>query len=109
MVIGNGEEVLSQIPSSNSLIYEKTGKILLYTSDNNDDHIVAVVPDVVGKTPQEANILISNSNLNIKITGSKNFKTGDEIKVISQYPSAGAELKAGEVVTVYLLHTDDKE
>ena len=108
-IIGDGEEVVSQIPSSGSLIYEKTGRVLLYTSKNEENVLVTTVPSLVGKTPQEANILLTYNKLNIKIIGSKNFKAGDEIKVVSQYPSAGEQIKVGDVVTVYLLHTDDKE
>ena len=108
-IVGNGEEIVSQIPSSGSLIYEKTGRVLLYTSKNEEDFLMTTVPSVIGKTPQEANILLTYNRLNIKIIGSKNFKAGDEIKVVSQYPSAGEQIKVGEVVTVYLLHTDDKE
>ena len=108
-IIGDGDKVVSQIPSKDSLIYEKTGRILLYTTSSEERYKMTTVPSLIGKTPQEANILLTYNNLNIKITGSKNFKVGDNIRVISQYPSAGEQVKAGEVVTVYLLHTDDKE
>ena len=108
-LIGDGETVISQMPIANSLIYAKTGKILLYTTNNEEDVLVATVPDLIGRTPMEANIIISNSGLNIKISGSKNFAEGSELKVISQYPSAGEKIKVGEVVTITLLHTDEKE
>jgi stage V sporulation protein D (sporulation-specific penicillin-binding protein) len=108
-LIGDGETVISQMPIANSLIYAKTGKILLYTTNNEEDVLVATVPDLVGRTPMEANIIISNSGLNVKISGSKNFANGSDVKVISQYPSAGEKIKVGEVVTITLLHTDEKE
>ena len=108
-IIGNGNTVISQIPTKGSLIYEKTGRVLLYTTNNSEECVMTTVPSLIGKTPQEANILLTYSKLNIKITGSKNFKVGDEIKVVAQYPSAGEQIRAGDVVTVYLLHTDDKE
>ena len=108
-LIGDGETVISQMPIANSLIYAKTGKILLYTTNNEEDVLVATVPDLIGRTPMEANIIISNSGLNVKISGSKNFAEGSELKVISQYPSAGEKIKVGEVVTITLLHTDEKE
>jgi beta-lactam-binding protein with PASTA domain len=47
--------------------------------------------------------------LNIKVVGSKNYEVGDSIKVVSQYPLAGDQIKIGDVVTVYLMHTDERE
>ena len=108
-VIGNGETVISQIPTRNSFIYEKTGRIILYTTSNTEDVMVSTVPDLIGKTAKEANILLSYNNLNIKIIGNKNFTYGDSIRVVSQYPQSGVQIKSGEVVTIYLMHTDEKE
>ncbi|MBQ9704011.1 MAG: PASTA domain-containing protein, partial [Clostridia bacterium] len=108
-IIGNGDKILNQLPMSGSFIYEKTGKIILYTVDADESIKVSVVPDLIGKSPQEANILLSYNNLNIKIEGSINFKVGDSVKVISQYPQAGVQLKSGDVVTIRLMHTDEKE
>ena len=108
-IIGTGDMVISQIPSKGSIIYEKTGRVLLYTVRGEEEYLMTEVPSLIGKTPQEANILLSYNKLNIKITGSKNFNVGDSVKIISQYPSAGEQVRVGEVVTVYLLHTDEKE
>ena len=108
-LIGNGEFIVSQMPAANSLIYAKTGKILLYTTNNEEDVLMATVPNLVGKTAMEANVIISNNKLNVKITGSKNFANGSNVKVISQYPSAGEQIKVGEVVTITLMHMDEKE
>ncbi|MBQ8392728.1 MAG: PASTA domain-containing protein [Clostridia bacterium] len=108
-IIGDGDTVISQIPYADSIIYEKTGKILLYTTNNEENTKVTVVPNLIGKSPQEANILLSYNNLNIKIIGSKNFKAGDSVRVISQYPTSGEQLKEGDIVTIYLMHTDEKE
>jgi len=108
-IIGDGEEVVSQIPQSGSYLYLSRGKVLLYTSDSEEKILYTEVPDLIGKSPQEANILLSHYGLNIMIYGSENYKAGDTVKVIGQYPEKGTKLKAGEVVTIRLLHLEDRE
>lgn len=108
-IMGDGDTVINQLPMSGSKIYEKTGKIILYTTNNVEDIKTTSVPDLVGKTPQEANIILSYNKLNIKLEGSTNYKVGDSVRVVSQYPSAGEQIRAGDTVTVYLMHTDERE
>lgn len=108
-IVGNGDTVINQLPMSDSKIYEKTGKVILYTTNNVEDIKLTTVPDLIGKTPQEANIILSYNNLNIKIEGSTNYKAGDSVRVVSQYPLSGEQIKAGETITVYLMHTDERE
>ena len=108
-VIGGGEKIVSQIPQSGSILYLNRGKILLYTSNSEEKILYTEVPDLIGKSPQEANILLSHYGLNIIIDGSENYKVGYKISVISQYPEKGTKLKVGEVVTIRLLHIEDME
>ena len=108
-IIGNGDKIINQLPISGSVINEKSGKIILYTTNNTEDILITYVPDLIGKTPQEANIILSNSKLNIKLEGSVNYKVGDGVRVVSQYPSVGEQIRVGETVTVYLMHTDERE
>ena len=106
-IIGEGNDVLSQIPSSNSVIYKKTGKIIIYTS--NDTPTYAKVPDVVGKTPVEANKILANAGFNIKIEGTLNLNNSSGATVISQYPLSNEYYEIGKAVTIKILYTDEKD
>ena len=61
----------------------------------------STVPNVVGKTPAEANKALTNAGLIMKVTGatSTGGSTGS-VTAISQSAEAGTELAAGSVVTV---------
>ena len=106
-IIGEGNDVLSQIPTSNSVIYKKTGKIIIYTSNETPTH--AKVPDVVGKTPAEANKILANAGFNIKIEGTLNLNNSSGATVISQYPLSNEYYEIGKAVTIKILYTDEKD
>ena len=106
-IIGEGNDVLSQIPTSNSVIYKKTGKIIIYTS--NETPTYAKVPDVVGKTPAEANKILANAGFNIKIEGTLNLNNSSGATVISQYPLSNEYYEIGKAVTIKILYTDEKD
>ena len=106
-IIGNGETVKSQMPKSGSAIYKSSGKILLYTE--GQDSSLACVPNVIGKTPEEANVILINSGFNIKIEGATNFKYGQGATVVSQQYPQGEYLEKGTVITVKILFTEDKD
>ena len=107
-IIGNGEKIISQMPKANSVIYKNGGKIILYTS-NNEGADTAIVPNVVGKSPEAANIMLINAGLNVKIEGATNFKYGQGATVVYQSYDEGAVLARGAVVTIKILYTEDTE
>ncbi|MBQ4510862.1 MAG: PASTA domain-containing protein [Clostridia bacterium] len=106
-VIGNGENIISQTPIENSIIYKKTGKILLYTSTDNPKH--GIVPNVIGKTPEEANKILINAGFNIKLEVSLNLSKHSGATIISQYPVANEYYELGKPVTIKILYTDEKD
>jgi beta-lactam-binding protein with PASTA domain len=106
-IIGNGETVISQVPCKNSTIYKKTGKIILYTDGKDITH--SIVPDVMGKSAEEANKILSNAGFNINIIGANNFAFGQGAVVVNQFPIADTYYQKGEVVTIEMLFTDEKE
>ena len=55
------------------------------------------VPNVVGKSPTEANKALTNAGLIMKVAGAT---SGSNVTAISQSAEAGSELAAGSVVTV---------
>ena len=106
-IIGNGDTVITQMPLAGSKIYKKTGKIILYTG--MDLERTVIVPNVVGMSPEKANLLLTNSGLNIKIEGSTNFKICQGATVVSQYPSALTTVRKGEVITIKILFSEEKD
>ena len=106
-IIGNGEIVTGQMPKEGGIIYKKTGKILIYT----DGSIVVhnQVPNVVGKTPEEANKILANQGFNIRIEGATNFSIGQGAYVTAQYPMADTYYEKGGAVTITILYTDEKD
>lgn len=106
-IIGSGDSVISQVPIANSKIYRKTGKVYLYTSSEMPTH--SVVPDVVGKSPEEANKILINTGFNVQFEGSINFNINQGAKVVSQYPNANEYYKLGDTVIVKILYTDEKD
>ena len=108
-IIGDGEEIVAQIPSAGSVIYKKSGKIILYTSKEELNKSFSAVPNVVGKTPEEANLIISNAGFNVKIEGAMNFSANQGAIITSQFPLAGTSLSIGDVITITVTYMDKKE
>ncbi len=107
-IVGSGEKIISQMPKANSVIHKNGGKIILYTS-NKDGSSTATVPNVLGKSPEEANKILINSGLNVKIEGATNFKYGQGAKVVYQSYDEGVILARGAVITIKILYTEDKD
>ena len=106
-IIGSGDTVLKQVPKSNSEIYKIGGKIILYTSETLDDF--QKVPDVTGKTAEEANLILTNAGFNVIFNGPTNFQKGSKAKVISQHPIADSIIYMGDVVELNILYTEEKD
>ncbi len=106
-IIGDGEVVISQTPIAKSVIYKKTGKVLLYTSNTTATH--GKVPNVIGKTPEVANLILTNAGFNIKFEGSLNFSKHNGAIVTAQYPMENEYYEFGKTVTIKILYTDEKD
>ena len=104
---GSGNVVNTQMPKEGSLIYKKSGKVILYTDGNEEQ--TSIVPNVIGKTAEEANKIILNSGFNIKINGGGSFNYGQGAIVVSQEYAEGTCLPRGSVITVKILYTDEKD
>ncbi|WP_040196554.1 penicillin-binding transpeptidase domain-containing protein [Candidatus Soleaferrea massiliensis] len=94
-IVGNGETILEQIPSGGDSI-PRGGTVIIYTEESSSSKVT--VPDVVGKSGQEANQEIINAGLNIRIAGS-GIDSGPSTAA-KQEPAAGEEVDEGTVVTV---------
>ena len=93
-VKGEGETVISQIPTATSKI-TTGGNIVLYTDNNSTDETVAV-PSLIGCSPEEVNIIASAYGLNVSFVGAKSSGTVSS----SQDISPGSMVSPGTVITV---------
>ena len=101
-VIGSGSKVLQQIPGAMETLPEE-GSVVLYTDEVQEDNVIEV-PNVVGKSPEEANSTLAGLGLNVYMNGGK--LEGVASIAISQSPEAGARVPSGSVVTVEFTERD---
>lgn len=95
-VVGNGDTVISQSPSSSTAI-PANGVVVLYTEKDSKKQKVKV-PDFVGLTINEANQRASEYNLNLEIGG--NNLNSSAVVAYSQSVEKGTEVSIGSVITV---------
>lgn len=103
-IIGNGATVLKQIPENPTRL-PKGGTVILYT----DDTVVnstTTVPNVIGKTAQEANQMILNAGLNIRIEGQE--LEGAKTVVVAQEPAGDSTAEIGSIVTIHFVEPEPK-
>lgn len=104
-IVGDGNVVKSMVPKGGTSM-KKDGKIYIYSGDAEPENNIKV-PDVMGKTATVANLMLVNSKLNVKITGSTNYEGNDgSAVVVSQSPAAGEKVSKGTVVTVEFRYLD---
>lgn len=94
--IGSGDEVVNQVPKGGSTLPEGS-TVAIYTEKDQQSEVV--VPDVRGMTSTDANIVLTNSGLNMKVSGAS--ATGQGAATVgSQSPEAGTTVSRGSAVTV---------
>nr|WP_238524998.1 stage V sporulation protein D [Caldicellulosiruptor owensensis] len=99
-VIGNGDKVIDQVPKAGFMLKEGS-TIILFTQDISQTSAVAV-PSVVGFSFQDAQKVLSNSLLNIKVRGIKG-------KIIRQNPQPGTKVPIGSIVEVEIADKENAE
>ena len=95
--VGNGETVTDQTPAGGAIV-PNNATIVLYLGEEKPETL-CTVPNVVGKTASEANRMLTNAGLIMKVAGATSSSSGN-VYAISQSQAAGTQLAAGEVVTV---------
>lgn len=98
-VVGDGDTVTDQTPLGGSFIPGKS-TVVLYAGTKKPD-TKCTVPDLVGRTPSEANTIIANAGLLLRFSGTTDSNSGS-IRVISQSEKAGSKVDAGTVITAQL-------
>ena len=104
VIIGKGEEVLSQVPSAGSLIAQN-GTIVIYTennSENNSEDYKVKVPNFIGMKKSDAIKIAESAGLNISVSGSLN----EEDRIKTQSPSGSEYVPKGTTINV-VVHNDN--
>jgi stage V sporulation protein D (sporulation-specific penicillin-binding protein) len=97
-VVGEGEQVLHQIPAPGQCI-AKGGLVILFT-DNTSAVQKVKVPKLTGMSIRQAALEAANAGLNIKLTGNYNSKA---LVTFRQSIAPGEEASLGETVTVHFV------
>lgn len=100
-IVGDGDTVKAQTPDGGSSFTKDSGVLYLYT----DESLVKAeitMPDLVGKTAEAANRIVTNLGLNVRISGATN---GAAATVRAQSPAAGEVVPVGTLVTVEMRHS----
>ncbi|MBO4338835.1 MAG: PASTA domain-containing protein [Clostridiales bacterium] len=96
-VVGDGETVISQMPSPNSSL-PADGVIVVYT-EQDSSALKAEVPNLTGMTISQVNRYAVDNGFNIKIIGAT-YNNG-EVVSYRQSVEAGTKAEIGTVITVY--------
>ncbi len=103
-VVGNGDSVERQVPSSGQPIY-KQGTVVLYTG--TDESVMVEVPDFKNMTVSQANALAAEYKLNIKFSG---YSLSDpNVFAYSQSFEVGQSVEIGTVITVSFRAADGSD
>ena len=98
-VIGDGDTVTAQTPEGGTVIPGKS-RVILYAGTEKPDTL-CTVPSLVGMSPSEANLAVSNAGLLLRFTGTTDSGAGS-VRVINQSEAAGTKVKAGTVISAQL-------
>lgn len=104
-LMGDGTTVSTQIPEGGSSMSKQDGVVYLYTGSEAPRADIEV-PDLVGKTAEAANRILTNLGLNVSISGATNGATAT---VSAQSPAAGEMVPRGTLITVEMRHTIDSD
>lgn len=109
-VVGDGEKVTGQMPQAGAPI-AKGGTVVVYTDGAQPTQVT--VPSVVGKALSEANQLLTDAGLNVKIVGYPTDRTDDltarQAVVSRQSVEANSAVPEGTVVEIDIVYQDATE
>ena len=96
-LVGDGATVTDQIPAGGAIV-PNNASIILYLGQEASREL-CTVPNVVGKSAAEANQLLTNAGLIMRLAGTTASSSGN-VYAISQDKAEGTQLSPGSVVTV---------
>ena len=95
--VGDGETVTDQTPAGGAIVPNNATVVLYLGAEKNNTP--RVMPNVVGRTASEANKVLADAGLIMKVSGATTASAGN-VRAISQSVAEGTELEAGTVVTI---------
>ncbi len=104
-IYGSGDKVTEQMPKANTKV-SRSSNIILYTEQNKEKQM-ATVPRVLGMSPAEANKVLTDSGLNVKIKGVSS--TAGVALCSGQLPLGGTIVEAGTVVTLNFSYAEVRD
>ncbi|MGM9680949.1 MAG: penicillin-binding transpeptidase domain-containing protein [Eubacteriales bacterium] len=107
-VIGSGETVTAQVPSSGEYVTKINGKVILYTGGSGETEPVTV-PDLINMNAALAIRQLYALGLNVYIEGATNYEEGAGAIVISQSVEKDTRVPYGSVIRItcrYMEQTD---
>ncbi len=99
-VIGAGETVVEQVPSSNQPI-SANGTVILYTEKNAEKQ-TTVVPDFTGMTVTQAYMTANNAGINVSIVGNA---LSNNFVAFKQDKEPNSQVYYGDTIVVYFKST----
>lgn len=102
-IIGDGNVVVAQVPSSGIDIDISSSTVYIYTTAREQELIE--VPCVVGKTRDEAYALLYEAGLNIRIRGAGGYSDGSVLTVVSQSIEAPTYVPRGTLIEIVAIDT----
>lgn len=103
---GEGETVIDQLPIA-GVIVPATAEIVLYTESQKPDTQVKM-PDVLGKSPEQVNRLITDAGLYLRVSGATNNYSSAIVAAMQDVP-AGTMVDIGHVVSVEFRDTSMRD
>ncbi len=101
-IIGSGENVVSQSPVAGTAL-GSNAVVILYTENTSDDYVT--VPDLYGAYASDANVLLVNADLNMKLSSAA---AAAKNLVGNQIPAAGSQVLRGSTVTLEFNYTGNR-
>jgi stage V sporulation protein D (sporulation-specific penicillin-binding protein) len=102
-IIGEGSTVIRQVPVSASSV-PRGGKVMLYTEEDIEESYTTV-PDIIGKTPSQANEILTNADLNLKMGDGASANSGST--AFQQNYAPGDVVPSGTIIEVYFIVKDE--
>ena len=103
VVVGNGDEVVAQVPERGSAV-RRNGKIILYTEDDYEEETVTV-PNLSGMTLSQVNETLSAYDLNLKVSGGAAQREG-ALATVQNYGEGAIVTKGTVIEVVFVVRSD---
>ena len=109
VVIGSGDKITAQSPAAYTELDKDKAVIYLYAPGQGEaaEKQMVYVPDLTGRTFVEAQSMLADRGLNIKVVGNKSGLNTPGVVVYSQSIDSGTLVEAGSVVELIFENPND--